>query len=157
MRIEEIMTRTVRAVSPGLDAETAWQEMQAARIHHLVVVENNDIVGIVSERDLGSERGAGLREGKRVADLMTPSVIFAWHETTIRRAANLMRGQTIGCLPVMDGKTLVGIVTTTDLLDLIGRGAERPTAESTRWVLRGRGPRRPAIRRAIKRSGSPPT
>jgi chloride channel protein, CIC family len=153
MRIAEIMTRNVRTVSPGLEAETAWQEMQAARIHHLVVIENDDIIGIVSERDLGNERGTALREGKRVADLMTPTVIFAWPETTVRRAANLMRGQTVGCLPVMDGKTLVGIVTTTDLLELIGHGTARPTVDSERWVLRGRGPRRPAIRRAIKRTG----
>ena len=40
--------------------------------------------------------------------------------------ANLLRGHEIGCLPVLDGKKLVGIVTTTDMLDLIGRGFEHP-------------------------------
>ena len=37
---------------------------------------------------------------------------------------------------------LIGIVTTTDLLDLIGRGVERPVAHAKRWTLKHRGPRR---------------
>jgi len=153
MRIEEIMTKTVRAVSPGVEAETAWSDLRAARIHHLVVVDSGHIVGILSERDLGGARGKTLRAGKRVADLMTPTVIFAAPETTLRRAANLMRGHVIGCLPVVDGKKLVGIVTATDMLDLIGRGAERPVAESTRWTMRGRGQRRAPVRRTKQASG----
>ena len=48
----------------------------------------------------------------------------------------------IGCLPVLDGDKPVGIVTTTDLLDFIGRGSERPIERSTRWTLRARGARR---------------
>ena len=47
--------------------------------------------------------------------------------TTLRQAANLMRGHTIGCLLVVEKGKLVGLVTTTDLLDQLGRGATRPT------------------------------
>ncbi len=60
----------------------------------------------------------------------------------------------------MEGKKVVGIVTTTDLLDLVGRGAERPVATSERWVLKDRGPRKRAAakaagKRAGKRAASP--
>jgi acetoin utilization protein AcuB len=73
---------------------------------------------------------------------MTSNLATATPSMTVRQAANLLRGRTIGCLPVLEGGKPVGIVTTTDLLDLIGRGAERPIARSIRWTLRGRGVRR---------------
>jgi CBS domain-containing protein len=63
----------------------------------------------------------------------------------VREAANLMRGRSIGCLPVLDGRKLVGIVTVTDLLELLGRGAERPMARGRRAVMAGRGHRRKPV------------
>jgi CBS domain-containing protein len=80
---------------------------------------------------------------------MSHRVVTAAPTTTIREAANLLRGHTVGCLPVLDRGRPVGIVTITDLLELIGRGVEKPVATSVRWTLRGRGPRkaRPNARR----------
>ncbi|MDQ3365683.1 MAG: CBS domain-containing protein [Myxococcota bacterium] len=144
MRIAEIMTRNVRSVPPELSAQRAWSEMQRARIHHLVVMERARIVGIVSARDLGGPRGAAIRGHRTVADLMTPQVVAAAPETTVRKAAQLLRGRVIGCLPVVDGKQLVGIVTITDLLDLLGRGADRPAAESPPRSSKGGGARKAA-------------
>jgi hypothetical protein len=48
----------------------------------------------------------------------------------------------MGCLPVLEGGKVVGIVTTTDLLELIGSGGERPVGKTRRWILKDRGPRR---------------
>ena len=76
---------------------------------------------------------------------MTSPAVTASPRMTLRQAANLLRGRTIGCLPVVEGGKLVGILTTTDLLELIGRGIERPTAKGKRWVMKGRGPRRKII------------
>jgi CBS domain-containing protein len=45
---------------------------------------------------------------------------------TVRKTANLMRGRTIRCVPVVEGKRLVGIVTVSDLLELLRRGVARP-------------------------------
>lgn len=54
----------------------------------------------------------------RVAEVMTEGV------QTV--PPTLVRGRTIGCIPVTDGKRLVGIVTVSDLLELLGRGIDRP-------------------------------
>jgi acetoin utilization protein AcuB len=148
MRINDIMTPAVRVVEPQLDAEAAWRKMRAARIRHLVVMDDDRVVGIVSAHDLGGARETAARKGRTVGDVMTADPVVAAPTTTLREAANVLRGRAIGCLPVVDGARLVGIVTTTDLLDLIGRGAERPVADSTRWVLRARGSRRGAQVRA---------
>ena len=142
MRLGEIMKTSVETIRLKDPAELAWERMRLERIHHLVVMDDDAVVGVVSDRDLGGARGNRLREGRQVADLMTRTVVTAAPTTTVREAANLMRGRAIGCLPVFDGGSLRGIITVTDLLELIGKGAERPTARATRAILRGRGQRR---------------
>jgi CBS domain-containing protein len=77
-----------------------------------------------------------------VTEVMARDLATAGTRDSVRVAANRMRGRTVGCLPVVDGGRVVGIVTTADLLELIGRGVERPIARSTRWTLAGRGPRK---------------
>lgn len=105
-------------------------------------MNGNAMAGVISDRDVGGSRSVRVLDGRQVRDLMTPNVVAATPTTTVREAANLMRGRSIGCLPVLEKGSLRGIITVTDLLELIVRGAERPTARSQRAVLRGRGPRR---------------
>jgi len=130
------MTRDIRTIAPNASATEARSAMRTAGVRHLVVVDKRDLVGILSDRDLG-----GREAGTTVADLMTSTVVTAKPETTIRQAANLLRGHVIGCLVVVENDKPRGIVTTTDLLELIGRGVERPIERSTRWTLRSRGAR----------------
>jgi acetoin utilization protein AcuB len=122
--------------------------MHFLRIHHIVVVDTDGKVeGIVSERDLGGRHGSSVRSKLTIGELMTSPVVTATPDTTVREAANLLRGRSIGCLPVVRRKRAIGMVTIADLLELIGRGAERPVPKSTRWTLKHRGPRRvPAAR-----------
>lgn len=143
MRIGEMMTSRVETVPAGESAENALRRMRTKRIHHLVVPLDAGAVGVVSSRDLDSLGGG--RPLRTVADVMTAPAVTAEPHTTIRQAANLLRGRTVGCLPVLEDGKLVGIVTTTDLLELIGRGSERPVSKGKRWVMKGRGARRRAV------------
>lgn len=124
MRLQDIMTTTVRSVPPELDTAAARHTMRKANVHHLVVVDGEHVVGVLSQRDLGGTRDEMLPAG-RVGDLMSSHVLVASPETTVRTAANLLRGHNVGCLPIVDGKKLVGIVTTSDLLALLGRAPTR--------------------------------
>ena len=134
MRVDEFMNAQVRTAKPTDSAEAAYAQMQRERVHHLVVMAEGRLAGVLSDRDLGGPRGRARRASSTVADLMTPSVISATPDTTLRQAANLLRGRGIGGLPVLrDRKTLVGILTVTDILELIGRGNLRPPTASTRW------------------------
>lgn len=130
------MSTRVVTVAPGRSVAEALEEMRRHDVHHLVVVDEGKVVGIVSARD----RADG-KPGREVRDVMHPHVVSATPRTTVREAANLLRGRSIGCLPVFDGDRLVGIVTTTDLLELIGRGMQKPIEESTAWTT-GRRPSR---------------
>lgn len=137
------MTEAVQTISPAAHADEAWNLMRLNRIHHLVVAEGRRVVGILSDRDIGGRQGAPLRKNRTVEDLMTADVVTVPPTTTVRKAANLMRGRAIGCLVVAAGGRPLGIVTVADLLELIGRGVERPVAESTRRTLNHRVPHRP--------------
>jgi acetoin utilization protein AcuB len=148
MRIGDIMTTNVETIPPGELAGTAWSRMRQRNIHHLVVVDGKEIVGIISDRDLGGARADETQLAhQRVADLMHEHPVTTKPEATVREAANLLRGNVIDCAPVVDGDHLVGIITTTDVLDLVGRGAERPVDQAKRWTLKHRGPRQQKSRR----------
>jgi len=152
MRLQDIMSRDIKTIGPGATITEARAAMRTNRVRHLVVTQGRDVVGIISDRDLGGRATANGKatQGLTVNDLMSQNVVTAAPETTVRQAANLLRGFVISSLVVRDKTGPTGIVTTTDLLDLLGRGAERPIERSTRWTLRARGPRRarPSLRHA---------
>ena len=128
MRAAEIMTTDVQTVVPGMSAAEAWELMRRRRIHHLVVKSGSDVLGVLSDRDTAGPGAAAVRARSRVADLMTTPVVTTGPDTTVRGIANLMRGHTIGCLPITDRGRVLGIVTVSDLLTLLGRGVDRPSA-----------------------------
>ena len=53
MRVDKIMSTHVRTVGVADSAELAWERMRLHRIHHLVVVHDGDILGVITDRDLG--------------------------------------------------------------------------------------------------------
>ena len=140
MRMQELMKSRVESVSAETTAESARERMRTRRIRHLVVTEGSKVVGVLSERDLGARTSSSV-----VGDIMTAPAVTAGATTTVREAANLLRGRTIGCLPILEEGKLVGIVTTTDLLELLGKGAMRPSPVGRRPNLRDRGPRRKSV------------
>jgi CBS domain-containing protein len=80
--------------------------------------------------------------------MTVPAVTIA-PTATVKRAANVMRGRSIGCLVVSDRGRAVGIVTVSDLLELIGRGLDRGAATAERRLLHFRAPHRKARRPAV--------
>lgn len=150
MRVEEIMTRKVETARAEDTVRKAAERMKSLRIHHLIVMQGREIAGVVSDRDLRRYLASEGHKETPLLAVMTPHTICASPRDPVKRAANLLRGYWIGCLPVVDGGRLAGIVTITDLLDLIGRGAERPVAKSDRWTLKRRGPRQQRMARLAR-------
>jgi acetoin utilization protein AcuB len=134
------MTKGVKTIAPTAAAEDAWNLMRLHRIHHLVVTEENRVVGVLSDRDTGGRRG--VVAGRTVADLMTRRAVTVEPTATVRQAANSMRGRSIGCLVVVKAGRINGIVTVSDLLELIGRGLDHGAARNARPILNHRTPHR---------------
>jgi CBS domain-containing protein len=142
MHVQDVMTEGVKTIPPTADAEDAWNVMRINRIHHLVVTKGKQIVGVISDRDAGGHRDASVRINSRVADLMTSPAATIEPTATVRQAANVMRGRSIGCLVVVKSGRAIGIVTVSDLLELVGRGFDRGAVTSKRWTLSHRTPHR---------------
>jgi acetoin utilization protein AcuB len=105
--------------------------MANRRIHHLVVMDRSTIAGVLSARDLDDASMAS-DPGIRVQEFMHRTPIWVRPDASLQKAANLLRGHAIGCLPVMDGQKLLGILTITDLLEILGRGAQPRRLKSDR-------------------------
>ena len=143
MRVQDVMTRHVETIDRQENAQVAFDSMKLKGIRHLVVKSDSELVGVLSKRDLGVPDQYDFREKHRVAELMTTQVVTASPDMSVRQAANLMRGRAIGCLPIVEEgprSRLVGIVTVSDLLELLGRGVDRPAA-GKRVTLKTRAPR----------------
>lgn len=148
MRVGDTMSDVVRSIAPSEAAATAWEQMHLHGIHHLVVLDGRSVVGTVSVADLGGRHGEALRKGRVVGELMTTDVVSVTPATTVREAANLMRGHETGCLPVVSGGRLLGVLTASDIVELVGRGAERPVTRAERMILKTRGERPRAVTKA---------
>jgi IMP dehydrogenase len=148
MRVQEVMTEGVITIAPTLPAEDGYNLMRTRGVHHLVVADEGGAAGVLSDRDTGGRQGSSVRRNRTVAELMTPRVVTVSPTTTVRKAANLMRGRSIGCLVVTKRDRIVGIETVADLHELVGRGADRPVASTTRWTLKHRAPHRKRHRAA---------
>lgn len=136
MRVYEVMNKAVETVRPQVAASEARARMRQKKIHHLVVTHAGELQGIVSDRDLGGAKLAKTLGTWTVGDLMTAPVVTVTSRTPVRRAAALMKGRSIGSLVVTSSHGhLAGIVTVSDLLDLLAR---QPTKLSKREAIRRR-------------------
>jgi len=143
MTLSTIMNVNVQTVKPGTPAANAREKMRAKKIHHLVVEEGDAVVGVLSARDLGSTARRGQPPRKLlVGDFMTRRVVTAGPKTSLHRAANLMRGHSIGCLIVVEGGRALGIVTVADVLDHLGEPRRQRADTTARPDLHFRVPHR---------------
>jgi CBS domain-containing protein len=123
LRVKDVMSREVRTVQRNDQLGVADKLMKDERIRHLPVIdEAGDVCAVVSQRDLF--RGALLRAlgyGSRaeetllrqvvVKEAMSAGLFTTTPDTPVAEAARVMIERRIGCLPVLDGGKLVGIVT----------------------------------------------
>jgi acetoin utilization protein AcuB len=142
MRVQDVMTKEVQTIAPTASAVEAWELMRGRRIHHLVVTKGREVIGVLSDRDAGGRAGTAVRRTRTVSELMTRPAVTVGPAATIKKAANVMRGRSIGCLVVVDAGRAVGIVTVSDLLELVGRGMDRGASTTSRPLLNFRAPHR---------------
>jgi acetoin utilization protein AcuB len=95
--------------------DEAAAAMVQHRLRHLPVVASGEVVGIVSDRDLRRASGRGAAPETVLEGVMTRDVALIAHDASLARAAELMCARGVSSLPVMADRTLVGILTTTDL------------------------------------------
>jgi acetoin utilization protein AcuB len=133
MLVRDIMTTSVLTVAPGATIEDTCRIMHDHNIRHLPVVDGGRVVGVVTDRDIhGATSSLCLAPSPPqgiVRDVMATPARTADPLDAVEDAARTMRLLKIGCLPVIDGERLVGIITGIDLLDAMLRltGVDKPS------------------------------
>ncbi len=133
--VSKIMATDVVALDRNASLGSAKNIMDRRRLRHFPVVENGNVVGVVSQRDvfrasLASMLGYNERTEKAFLDnlsikgIMSDPPITVTADTRISEAARLMVEKKVGCLPVVDGNRLIGLVTDTDFLKVLGEGSK---------------------------------
>jgi CBS domain-containing protein len=125
LTVGSILTRAPATVAPEAPLELAIELMRVRKLRHLPVVEKERLVGVLSERDLLEHprpAGAG-RSHERVREHMSPAPETVHHDESAVRACRRMLERRIGCLPVLHGGRLAGVLTESDLLRLYVRVA----------------------------------
>ncbi len=120
MQVSSVMIRDVVSIAPEATLAEAETLMHRGRFRHLPVTNEGRLVGVVSERDVRpppsfSQEQQELHGGRSVRSAMRSSVITITSEDTLEDAARLLYENKIGCLPVMEGSHLAGIVTSSDV------------------------------------------
>lgn len=126
--VSELMTREVTSLREDETLSAADRLIDTGHIRHLPVVRGQKLVGLVTHRDLLRNRfRRNPRTGRevRIGDVMVRRVTTIEPETPVLEAIQTMLSNKFGCLPVVQpDKTLVGILTESDLLRLAARKAE---------------------------------
>ena len=113
MLISEVMTREVESIGPDDSLQQAARMMRQFRVGTLPVVENQSVVGVVTDRDIILRAVAqGLDPAKTaVSAAMSEEVVCCFEDQEIEVAANLMQSKQIRRILVLDrDKKLVGII-----------------------------------------------
>ena len=131
MLVKDIMQHDVACVRPETPLEEIVRLLQRRGVRHLAVLDHEELVGVISDRDLKSvlpgpipkpaAAATGCSGEVTAGDIMTKQVITVEPTVSIEDAARLLVEKRIGALPVTDGGKLVGIVTETDVLLLFVR------------------------------------
>lgn len=124
------MTKQVHFLSPEDDLLSARKLMEEHKIHHLPVLKNEKLVGVISHNDILQVAYLAEFIGEKLDDssvfkslslheLMTKDIYFISSDASISEAIHVFSKADFHCLPVIEDDAIVGIVTSKDLFSLM--------------------------------------
>lgn len=118
LKLEEVMIRDLISIDAMATAKTAIELMNKHEIGCLVIVEREEPVGIVTERDVLQRVMSKAEDADKIkiGEIMSKPLLVGKPQMDITEAAEIMFKQGIKSLPVVKNKRLVGLVTFTDLI-----------------------------------------
>ena len=132
--VRDIMTSSPVSLQKDDKLSLAEEVMTGGRIRHLPILDGVRLVGVLSEADLfhsafkvlhfRPDEQRNFVKSLKVEDLMSKHVVSVPADTSIRAAARLMMEKKLGCLPVVAGERLCGLVTKSDMLRCLAERKE---------------------------------
>jgi CBS domain-containing protein len=129
VRLSEIMTNAAVIDQSDDTLLEAARKMWKQQTGSLLVVDGEDLVGIITERDILKAVATGMElDQARISEVMTKDIISVGPGTSLREAAKIMADKWIRHLPVLDGGKLVGIISQRDLAGVLAGALNEPEA-----------------------------
>ena len=123
--IANVMTKSVISVDVTITVNEAAKMMEDAKVGAVIVMENNLPVGIVTDRDFSVKVVSHAYQiTSPVKQIMSSPLVSINSDETVRMAADLMHDGRIRKLPVIDDGKVVGIITATDIVNLLAVSVE---------------------------------
>ena len=126
MKISEIMTEAAVVDSPSDTLEAAARKMWEQQTGSLLVLEGEELLGIVTERDVLRAVATGTPMDTPVSEVMSKDLITVEPGASLREAAGVMTDKWIRHLPVLEGGKLLGIVSQRDLAGVLAGALNEP-------------------------------
>jgi CBS domain-containing protein len=129
VRVSEIMTKAAVIDEAEDTLVEAARKMWKQQTGSLLVLDGEDLVGIVTERDVLKAVASGTAlDQTRISEVMTQDPITVGPGTSLREAARVMADKWIRHLPVVDGGKLVGVISQRDLAGVLAGALNEPEA-----------------------------
>jgi CBS domain-containing protein len=134
----EAKGQEVFAISPDATVFQAIQELASRNIGALLVIDDGDVVGVMSERDYTRKVALQGRSSKEtlVREVISGRVVAVTPGTPVAECLRLMTANRIRHLPVLDGGSVVGVISIGDLVNFI-MSAQRATIEQLHSYISG--------------------
>jgi acetoin utilization protein AcuB len=128
MLVDSIMSRNVHCVLPSVSLEELCNIFKQVPYHHLLVVQERELLGIISDRDvlrtsspfINTERATAQDQAllqTKAQEIMSTALITVQPDTLIDTAVILLLEHSISCLPVVsNAEGIEGILTWKDML-----------------------------------------
>ncbi len=123
--VKDIMTKSVISVDTTITVNEAAKMMEDAKVGAVIVMENNTPIGIVTDRDFAIKVVAHAYQiTTPIKQIMSSPLIATSPDETVLMAADLMHTRNIRKLPVIDNDQVVGMITSTDLVNQLAISTE---------------------------------
>ena len=126
MRISEVMTEAAVTDRPDDSLAQAARKMWEQQTGSLLVLEGQELLGIITERDVLKAVAAGTPLDTPVSEMMSKELVTVEPATSLREAAAIMSEKWIRHLPVLEAGRLVGIVSQRDLAGVLAGALNEP-------------------------------
>ena len=118
--VADVMTKSVISVDASMTINETAKMMEDAKVGAVIVMEDNTPVGIVTDRDFAVKVAAHAYEiSTPIKQIMSSPLLSINSDESVRNAADLMHEREVRKLPVISDDKVVGIITATDIVNLL--------------------------------------
>lgn len=123
--IEDVMTKSVISVDASMTINETAKMMEDAKVGAVIIMENNVPIGIVTDKDFAVKVAAHAYEiSSPIKQIMSSPLLSINSDESVRNAADLMFERGVRKLPVLNDDKVVGIITATDIVNLLAVSVE---------------------------------